>query len=649
MKSKITNYSTNLESIMKKLLLLSLAVVFILASATTKALTPFWYSWYAIDNTGQLLPNESTTLNVRIKIIQGSTIVYQELHSGMSSDQFAIFSVNVGNGSVESGTLGSITTTAATRIQAEVQKQTGPFVFVNSVGLASVQVNNNVLPGDINLAQDKILIGNSAGEAEAQSIGGDLTGTNTGSLASLIINDNAVTTSKIQNTAVTEGKIATGAVTESKIGTGAVTETKIGTGAVTNTKISNSTEFVNVQNAAGTSQFSVDNADRGLRFEGTGDVTVSFVPADNKVVVDFALPPLAPDVSGEPFLVYSAPSILSNAKIVVAGEAIGFVPGPSDYTYNVLYDDITIGINANKLYLKDDAVTATKIKNDAATGDKLIQVINNAATEIIDAVVLPSEIVYIDTAPATGDIDGNYENGLMIVDGAVTYAKLQDASASGLVLVSNASNKWVESSLAALETDPIWTAAEPNYGHLGQNETITGNWVNTANPWADDEVADNLTIVGGTVNNTPIGAALASTGAFTTLAASSTVTFSGLTASAQPNVLVVDNAGVVYKSPNSGSFTNIIEVSTNYTAQLTDGTILVDCAAGHVTISLPTAAAGNKGLKLQIKKIDSTVNSLIIAPVSGTIDGQANRTTIVPNQGFVVQSSGTKWFVVGTF
>jgi len=432
MKSKITNYSPNLESIMKKLLLLSLAVVFILASVTTKALTPFWYNWYAIDNTGQLLPNESTTLNVRIKIIQGSTIVYQELHSGISSDQFAIYSVNVGNGSVESGTLSSITTTAATRIQAEVQKQTGPFVFVNSVGLASVQVNNTVLPGDITLAQDKILIGNSAGEAEAQSIGGDLSGSNTGSLASLTIVNNAVTSSKI-------------------------------------------------------------------------------------------------------------------------------------------------------------------------------------------------------------------------LDRAVTYAKLQDASASGLVLVSNASNEWVESSLATLETDPIWTAAEPNYGHLGQNETITGNWVNTANPWADDEVADNLTIVGGTVNNTPIGAALASTGAFTTLAASSTVTFSGLTASAQPNVLVVDNAGVVYKSPNSGSFTNIIEVSTNYTAQLTDGTILVDCAAGHVTISLPTAAAGNKGLKLQIKKIDNTVNSLIIAPVSGTIDGQANRTTIVPNQGFVVQSSGTKWFVVGTF
>jgi len=32
------------------------------------------------------------------------------------------------------------------------------------------------------------------------------------------------------------------------------------------------------------------------------------------------------------------------------------------------------------------------------------------------------------------------------------------------------------------------------YGALAQDETITGNWVNTANPWADNEVADTLTI-----------------------------------------------------------------------------------------------------------------------------------------------------------
>jgi hypothetical protein len=34
--------------------------------------------------------------------------------------------------------------------------------------------------------------------------------------------------------------------------------------------------------------------------------------------------------------------------------------------------------------------------------------------------------------------------------------------------------------------------------------TITANWVNTANPWADNEVADDLTINSGNIDNTPI-------------------------------------------------------------------------------------------------------------------------------------------------
>lgn len=57
---------------------------------------------------------------------------------------------------------------------------------------------------------------------------------------------------------------------------------------------------------------------------------------------------------------------------------------------------------------------------------------------------------------------------------------------------------------------------------LSDNETITGNWVNTTHPWADDEVVDALTISGGTINNSPvnnstIGATSAATGNFTNI------------------------------------------------------------------------------------------------------------------------------------
>jgi hypothetical protein len=64
-----------------------------------------------------------------------------------------------------------------------------------------------------------------------------------------------------------------------------------------------------------------------------------------------------------------------------------------------------------------------------------------------------------------------------------------------------------------------------NIAHINAIETISANWVNTTYPWADNEVADDLIILAGTINNTPIGATTANTGAFTTLSATSTLSF----------------------------------------------------------------------------------------------------------------------------
>ncbi len=194
-------------------------ILFIIALSVipAKSLTPFWYSWYALDQTGQLLPDETNTLNVRVKILEGNTVRYQELHTGISTDQFAIFSLEVGSGTVESGDLSSITTMANVRISAEVQKSPGPFVLVTVVGLASVQMNNIVLPGNITLSQDEILIGDASGNAEAQPVGGDLTASNTGSAAAFTIGNGAVTEIKIADNAVTTAKIADVNVTYAKL------------------------------------------------------------------------------------------------------------------------------------------------------------------------------------------------------------------------------------------------------------------------------------------------------------------------------------------------------------------------------------------------------------------------------------------------
>lgn len=50
---------------------------------------------------------------------------------------------------------------------------------------------------------------------------------------------------------------------------------------------------------------------------------------------------------------------------------------------------------------------------------------------------------------------------------------------------------------------------------LSEAETVTGNWVNTANPWADNEVIDTLTVTGGVIGANSISGTQTTTGTLT--------------------------------------------------------------------------------------------------------------------------------------
>ena len=74
-------------------------------------------------------------------------------------------------------------------------------------------------------------------------------------------------------------------------------------------------------------------------------------------------------------------------------------------------------------------------------------------------------------------------------------------------------NKWCSTDGTVINcTENAPSAGGPD---LTAAENITGNWVNTTNPWADNEVADNLTLSGGTINNSAIGGTTAAAGDFT--------------------------------------------------------------------------------------------------------------------------------------
>lgn len=73
-------------------------------------------------------------------------------------------------------------------------------------------------------------------------------------------------------------------------------------------------------------------------------------------------------------------------------------------------------------------------------------------------------------------------------------------------------------------------------------------------------------------------------------------------------------------------------------------TVLCDCTSGNITISLPTAV-GNQAA-FNIKKIDSSINTVTIDPNSSeTIDGAAT-VTIYDDDDFVqVQSDNSNWVI----
>jgi hypothetical protein len=92
------------------------------------------------------------------------------------------------------------------------------------------------------------------------------------------------------------------------------------------------------------------------------------------------------------------------------------------------------------------------------------------------------------------------------------------------------------------------------------------------------------------------------------------------------------------------AFNAISTVTTNYTALISDYTILVNNTAGGFTLNLPNAA-NSSGKVYVIRKIDETSNLLTFSPPL-----KLTETTMISSLNFPktirIQSNGVSWYVI---
>lgn len=173
------------------------------------------------------------------------------------------------------------------------------------------------------------------------------------------------------------------------------------------------------------------------------------------------------------------------------------------------------------------------------------------------------------------------------------------------------------------------------------------------------QTSSSVSLTGGTINGTAIGGSTASTGAFTTLSASSTATLNTLSSSgATITGGSINGTSIGGTTPASISATTIAgssavalanrTISASTSAAATDYVVLVNATSAAVTYTLPAASSSTNRI-LVIQKIDSSGNAVTVAPNGAdTINGSASQVISAQFGAVTVQSNGTAWTILQT-
>jgi hypothetical protein len=172
------------------------------------------------------------------------------------------------------------------------------------------------------------------------------------------------------------------------------------------------------------------------------------------------------------------------------------------------------------------------------------------------------------------------------------------------------------------------------------SKTVTGGTFNS--PTIATATVTGATVTGGTINNTPVGATTASTGAFTTLTASTSATLSpsGAVTINPTTAGTINNMSIGATTASTGAFTTLTAstsatvlgvpvVTTTATQTLTNKTLtapVISTIVNTGTLTLPTSTDTLVGRSttdtLANKSISGTLNTLTNIPNSALTNSQ---------------------------
>ncbi len=138
---------------MKRSFLAIAVLCLFVISYTSYSLSNFSYTGIAFDGSGSIIAS-ATNVTVRIQLIESGTIKYDETHSNVSTNQFGIYTITVGTGTVNSGSIGSVNATKNLRIKATTSQ---------SGGTAGVWVVSSILKPNVPVTVSNSVAGSGSG------------------------------------------------------------------------------------------------------------------------------------------------------------------------------------------------------------------------------------------------------------------------------------------------------------------------------------------------------------------------------------------------------------------------------------------------------------------------------------------------------